>query len=108
MKKNQIDGGVVIFEFRGGPRDGESVRSDVETDVDSTCEAITLWAITGGGQVGRTAKVTSGGTISELTGVELKLRLGNTASKRHLYRVIDRQESESQITVISSFEKTLS
>lgn len=105
---NKIEGGVILFQFCGGPREGDVVRSDVATDAESTNEAVTLWAKTKGGKLGMTAKVTAGGTLAQQTGNLLELGSGGKiASLWHIYEVTDRADSEREITVTLEFRKTL-
>jgi hypothetical protein len=42
---------VIVFNFRGGPRDGEIARSD--QPVDFVNEALTCWAVSRQGTIGR-------------------------------------------------------
>ena len=108
MSKNQIEGGVIIFKFQGGPRDEDSIRSDVKTDSDSTNEATMLWATTKGGKIGHPARVTAGGTIADLIGQDVGVGENQkSASKKHQYRVAERVDGEKEITVLLEFEKTI-
>lgn len=107
MSVNQIEGGVVVFNFRDGPLQGDSVRSDAPTDNDSTNAAITFWAMTQGGKVGRTLKTTAGGTIGDLLAGGVPTGGGQLGSVKHLYRVVDRTEADREIQIFVEFVKSL-
>lgn len=103
MQSNQIDGGVIIFQFKGGPRDGQLVRSDVPTDKDSTSEAVTFWAMTKGGRL-RSSFVTSpGGPLSDLITGGIQLDGSSRSAAKHRYRIIDRIEEAKEIRLIAEY-----
>ncbi|MEZ6091233.1 MAG: hypothetical protein R3C05_25105 [Pirellulaceae bacterium] len=108
MISNQIEGGVILFHFRDGPRQGDVVRSDVQTDRDSTNEAVTFWAMSRGGTVGRTIKTTHAGTLGELLVGGLSLEGKPSRNLKHLYRVVERVEEPQSIQVFVEYVKTLS
>ncbi|QDS90887.1 hypothetical protein EC9_51050 [Rosistilla ulvae] len=107
MTVNQIEGGVIIFHFRDGPLQGDTVRSDVATDRDSTNAATTFWAMTQGGKIGRTLKTTGGGTIGDLLAGGVPLDGKQSGTAKHLYRVVDRTDSPKQIEIFVEFVKSL-
>jgi hypothetical protein len=53
---------VIVFEFKGGARDGQTLRSDRPEDAS---EARALWALTWNGMVGRRFNVSSYGPGSQ-------------------------------------------
>jgi hypothetical protein len=74
-------GKVIVFQFRGGARDGEVVRSDQTQE--GVNEADTFWALTWKGTVGRRFNVSA----------------RNDPSAHHRYQVMSKSEASGEIQV---------
>jgi len=103
MQSNRIDGGVIIFQFQDGPRDGESVRSDVPTDKDSTGEAVTLWAMTKGGRLGSTFVTSPAGPLGDLIAGGVQMDGSSQSTAKHQYRIIERLDEPKEIRLIAEY-----
>lgn len=82
----------IVFRFVGGRVDGLQLSSRLRS------EAKSLWVLTHGGRIGQEFRLVA---TSAASGPGAQ-----TAMAHHYYKVTDRVESESQVTITSQFLPT--